>query len=196
MIPMILPIGSVKIVGFIESVSAAGMLVGSVVISILCIKKYYYKILIVSLIVCGCFMALIGTSTYMEFILTASILFFATLPFINTCADVLIRVSIPNEAQGRVWGLISLLTQIGYVIAYTTCGILADNIFEPMMQENGILASSIGKVIGTGEGRGIGLMLIIAGVLMVVVALVLGSKKSIREIEVVNCEHELKNVEE
>lgn len=31
------------------------------------------------------------------------------------------------------------------------------------------------------------------GVLMVVVALVLGSRKSIREIEVVNCEYELKN---
>lgn len=189
MIPMILPIGSVKTLGFMESVSAIGMLVGSVVISILGIKKYYSKILIVSLIVCGCFMALVGTSTYMAFILTASILFFATLPFINTCADVLIRVSIPNEVQGRVWGLISLLTQIGYVIAYATCGILADNIFEPMMQENGVLASSIGKVIGTGEGRGIGLMLIIAGVLMVVVALIFGSRKSISEIEVVNCEH-------
>lgn len=185
MIPMVLPIGSVKTVGFIESVSAIGMLVGSVVISILGIKKYYSKILIVSLIVCGCFMALVGTSTYMAFILIASILFFVTLPFINTCADVLIRVSIPNEVQGRVWGIISLLTQIGYVIAYATCGILADNVFEPMMQENGVLADSIGKVIGTGEGRGIGLMLIIAGVLMVVVALALGSRKSIRKIEVV-----------
>lgn len=193
MIPMILPIFSVKAVGFMESVSAVGMLVGSVVIGILGIKKNYSRILMVSLILCGCFMALIGTSTYMVFILSASILFFAALPFVNTCADVLIRVSIPNEVQGRVWGLISLLTQIGYVIAYSACGILADNVFEPMMQENGLLASSIGKVIGTGEGRGIGLMIILAGVLMVVVALVLGSRKSIREIEVVNCEYELKN---
>ncbi len=185
MIPMVLPIGSVKTVGFMESVSAIGMLVGSVVISILGIKKHYSKILMVSLIVCGCFMALIGTSTYMAFILAASILFFATLPFVNTCADVLIRVSIPNSVQGRVWGLISLLTQMGCVIAYATCGLLADHVFEPMMQENGILAKSIGKVIGTGEGRGIGLMLIIAGILMVVVALLFSSRKSISAIEVV-----------
>jgi len=185
MIPMVLPIGSVKTVGFMESVSAIGMLVGSVVISILGIKKHYSKILMVSLIVCGCFMALIGTSTYMAFILAASILFFATLPFVNTCADVLIRVSIPNSVQGRVWGLISLLTQMGCVIAYATCGLLADHVFEPMMQENGILATSIGKVIGTGEGRGIGLMLIIAGILMVVVALFFSSRKSISAIEVV-----------
>jgi hypothetical protein len=141
-------------------------------------------------------MALIGTSTHIAFILTACILFFAALPFVNTCADVLIRVRIPNRAQGRVWGLISLLTQTGCVIAYATCGILADHVFEPMMQEKGILADSIGKVIGIGEGRGIGLMLIIAGVLMVVVALVLGSQKSIRTIEVVSCEHERQNIAE
>ncbi|MDF2678135.1 MAG: macrolide transporter, partial [Bacillota bacterium] len=89
MIPMILPITSIKALGFMESVSAIGMLMGSVVISIVGIKKNYSKILIVSLIVCGCFMALIGTSTYIVFILIASILFFATLPFINTCAETL-----------------------------------------------------------------------------------------------------------
>ncbi|QSX05668.1 MFS transporter [Sedimentibacter sp. zth1] len=196
MIPMVLPIGSVKTVGFVESISAIGMVIGSVVISINGIKKQYSKILVVGLIVCGCFMALIGTSTNMSFIVITCILFFTSLPFVNTCADVLVRVSIPNEVQGRVWGLISLLTQIGCVIAYATCGIFADNVFEPMMQGKGVLADSIGKVIGTGEGRGIGLMLIIAGVLMVVVALVLGNKKSIREIEVINCEHEYKNVKE
>lgn len=183
MLPMILPLGNVKTVGFMESISAIGMLVGSVVISICGIKKHYTKILKVSLIVCGCFMALIGTNIHIPLILTACILFFATLPFTNTCADVLIRISIPNEVQGRVWGLISLLTQIGFVIAYTICGILADNVFEPIMREDGIFADSIGTVIGTGEGRGIGLMIILAGALMVVVALVLGGRKSIRAIE-------------
>lgn len=195
-IPMVLPIVSVKTVGFMESVSAIGMLVGSVVIGICGIKKNYSKVLMISLVSCGCFMALIGTSSSIIFILVASILFFVSLPFVNTCADVLIRVSIPNEVQGRVWGLISLLTQIGCVIAYATCGILADYVFEPMMQKNGVLAGSIGKVIGIGEGRGIGLMLIIAGLLMVVVALVLGNKKSIREIEVAHYEYQLKNAEE
>lgn len=185
MVPMVLPISNARTVGIMESISAIGMLVGSVVIGILGIKKHHSKILLASLILCGGFMALTGVSTYMAFILAACILFFATLPFVNTCADVLIRVSIPNEVQGRIWGLISLLTQIGYVIAYAVCGILADNVFEPMMQENGRFADSIGKVIGTGEGRGIGLMLIIAGVFMVAVALVLGNRKSIRAIEVV-----------
>jgi len=184
-IPMVLPISNARTVGIMESISAIGMLAGSMVIGILGIKKHYSKILVTALILCGCFMALTGISTDMAFILSASILFFTTLPFVNTCADVLIRVSIPNEVQGRIWGLISLLTQIGYVAAYAVCGILADHVFEPVMLENGRFAASIGKVIGTGEGRGIGLMLILAGLLMVAVAFILGNRKSIREIEVV-----------
>lgn len=195
-IPMVLPIGSVKTVGFMESVSAIGMVIGSVVIGIFGIKKHHSKILMLALVACGCFMALIGTSTNIVFIVVSCILFFTALPFVNTCADVLVRVCIPNEVQGRVWGLISLLTQFGCVIAYAISGILADHVFQPMMQKNGFFASSIGRVIGTGEGRGIGLMLIISGILMVVVALVLGSRKSIREIEVIDYEHELKNAQE
>lgn len=39
-------------------------------------------------------------------------------------------------------------------------------------------------------------MTIWSGALMVVVALTLGNRKNIREIEVINCEHELKNTTE
>lgn len=188
MIPMVLPLVSVQGVGFMESISAVGMLVGSVVIGVFGIKKNYSRILQVSLMACGFFMALVGTSTSPVFILVACILFFVALPFANTCADVLVRVSIPNKVQGRVWGLISLLTQIGFVIAYAAGGILADHVFEPLMQDNGLLAGSLGKLIGTGEGRGIGLMLIIAGVFMVAIAGTLGSRRSIREIARGTCE--------
>lgn len=190
MIPMILAVGTVTTVGWIESISAIGMLVGSVIIGVFGIKKNHAEILFASLLICGGFMALIGVSTSTWVILATSIMFFVTLPFINTCADVLLRIRIPNKVQGRAWGMISFLTQLGYVVAYAICGILADRIFEPMMQTNGLLAASVGAVIGTGEGRGIGLMLILAGVLMVVVALVLVNRKNIRGIEVKQYEYE------
>jgi len=183
-VPMMLPISDAKTVGIMESISAIGMLVGSIIIGGFGIKKHYSKVLTAGLICSGGFMALTGVSTSIPFILGACILFFASLPFVNTCADVLIRVSIPNEVQGRVWGLVSLLTQIGYVMAYAVCGLLADHVFEPLLQENGSLAHSIGAVIGTGDGRGIGLMLIIAGGFMMLSAFFLANRKSIRTIKV------------
>jgi MFS family permease len=159
------------------------MLIGSVVIGILNIKKNYSRILMISLIVAGIFMALTGTTTNISLIIIFCILFFTALPFVNTCADVLVRIRIPNDVQGRAWGMISILTQIGFVAAYAICGALADYVFGPMLMEDGILAGSLGRIIGTGEGRGIGLMLIIAGIVMVVFAFAFGFRKSIREME-------------
>jgi MFS family permease len=166
-----------------ESVSAVGMLIGSVFIGILNIRKNYSRILVISLMAAGIFMALAGTTTNIWLIMFFCILFFTSLPFVNTCADVLIRIRIPNEIQGRAWGMISIFTQIGFVAAYAVCGVLADYVFEPMLMENSILAESLGRIIGTGEGRGIGLMLIIAGIIMVAFAFIFGCRKSIREME-------------
>jgi hypothetical protein len=46
-------------------------------------------------------------------------------------------------------------------------------VFEPLMAANGLLAGSLGRIIGTGAGRGIGLLIICMG-LSVVLAAVAG----------------------
>jgi len=183
MIPMVLAFADSKTLGIMESVSAVGMLIGSVIIGVLNIKKNYSRILKIALMAAGVFMAMTGTTTNSWLIVVFCILFFTALPFVNTCADVLIRVKIPNEVQGRAWGMISLLTQVGYVAAYAVCGVLADYVFGPMLMKDGILAGSIGRIIGTGEGRGIGLMLIITGIVMFAFAFIFGSQKSIKGLE-------------
>lgn len=183
MTPMILSFADEKTLGIMESLSAVGMLIGSVVIGALNIKKDYSKVLTVSLIGAGVFMALTGTTTTIWLIVAFCMMFFTALPFVNTCADVLVRTRIPNDMQGRAWGLISLLTQIGFVAAYALCGVLADYVFEPMLVEGGILTESVGKVIGIGEGRGIGLMLVVAGIVMVAFAFIFGFRKDIREMD-------------
>lgn len=182
--PMVLAVSTAQTVGIMESLCAVGMLVGSVWIGVIGLKGNYAKILCVAGIFCGCFMALIGISTNLIFTGTALFLFFLSLPFMNTCADVLVRVSIPNELQGRVWGMISLLTQAGTVIAYASCGVLSDYVFEPMLSENGILADSVGRLIGVGAGRGIGFLLILSGIGMAVVSSTIGHSKGIRSIQV------------
>lgn len=181
--PMILTVSDAKTVGTMESVCAMGMLVGSVFIGMAGIKKNHANVLCVAGIFCGIFMALAGVSKNLIFTGGSIFLFFLALPFMNTCADVLVRVSIPNELQGRVWGMISLLTQIGMVIAYMLCGVMAD-FFVPMFMENGSLAGSVGKIIGTGDGRGIGFLLILAGAGMVLTSVTIGRNKGIKEIKV------------
>ncbi len=180
--PMILALSSVKTAGMMESLCAAGLLIGSLWIGIAGIKKNYLKILVVASFFCGIFMSMTGVNKNLAIIGISTFLFFSTLPFMNSCADVLVRVSVPNELQGRVWGLISLITQMGTVAAYIISGIMADYIFEPMFNKNGILVKNIGMIIGTGKGRGIGFMLILSGMGMLIMAIVIWKNGKIREV--------------
>ena len=180
--PMILALSSVKTAGMMESLCAVGLLIGSLWIGIAGIKKNYSKILAVACFFCGIFMSMTGVNENLAIIGISTFLFFSTLPFMNSCADVLVRVSVPNELQGRVWGLISLITQMGTVAAYIISGIMADYVFEPMFNKNGILVENIGIIIGTGKGRGIGFMLILSGIGMLIMAIVIWKNGEIREV--------------
>lgn len=100
--PMVLAVSNAETVGIMESLCAVGMLLGSVFIGILGIKKNFSTVLCVAGILSGIFIALTGVNKSI-FVTGAGIfLFFLALPFMNTSADVLIRKNIPNELQGRV----------------------------------------------------------------------------------------------
>ena len=137
----------------------------------------------VSLFCSGIFMAVFGLRENIVLICVSGFLFFAMLPFANTSLDFLIRTNIENSVQGRAWGLIGVISQLGYVVAYAISGVLADYVFTPLLLDGGVLADSIGKIIGTGSGRGTGFLIFIAGVLVCVTSVILYNVKSVKKLE-------------
>lgn len=178
--PMMLSLTDVKMLGIIQSFSSIGLIISSLIIGIFVISTKYTKRLVIGLGFAGYFISMMGITTNIYFIGGAIFLLFAALPFVNTSAEVLIRKTIENEKQGRAWGIIGIISQLGYVVAYSISGILADNIFNPLLVEGGALASTIGRVIGTGQGRGIGLLFIISGMMVVLLAIITYKNKSIK----------------
>lgn len=181
--PMILSFANAKTLGMFQSISAIGMLVSSLLIGMFTLTKRYSSMLVIGLVMAGLAFALLGTSTNIYLLIAAGFLFLGSLPFVNTSADVLVRRNIPNEKQGRVWGIIGILSQIGFIIAYSTAGVLADKVFNPWLVEGGALAHSVGSLIGVGPGRGIAFLFIIAGLLVVVVALITSRIQSIKSLD-------------
>ncbi|GIP15352.1 MFS transporter [Paenibacillus montaniterrae] len=181
--PMILSFANAKTLGMFQSISAIGMLVSSLLIGMFTLMKRYSSMLVIGLVMAGLAFALLGTSTNIYLLIAAGFLFLGSLPFVNTSADVLVRRNIPNEKQGRVWGIIGILSQIGFIIAYSTAGVLADKVFNPWLVEGGALAHSVGSLIGVGPGRGIAFLFIIAGLLVVVVALITSRIQSIKSLD-------------
>lgn len=180
--PMMLNLTSPRNAGISQSVCAAGLLVSALLIGVVGIKKHV-KSMIIFLAFIGLFYGLMGVSTNVFVITAFGFLFFFVLAFVQTSLEVLIRQNVDNEKQGRVWSLISVVTQIGYPIAYGLAGILADYVFNPMFIKGGLLENSVGKIIGTGQGRGIGFMFMIFGAMVIVLSFVTSRIKTIQDLE-------------
>ena len=166
--PMILSFSDSKVLGIIETLCASGMLVSGILLGGFGIKKEYGKVLQISFFMAGIFM--IGMSIFENPVCISifGFFFFATLPFCNNCMDYLCRTNIPDALQGRAWGFIGLLSQIGYVIAYAVSGLAADG---------------LGSLSGMGVGRGAAFMIGISGILLSLVAVTLLRFPAIKELE-------------
>ena len=166
--PLILDFADSATLGTAETICACGMLVSGLLLGAKGIKKGYVKILSVSLFIAGAGMAGFGILENIYIICIFGFIFFAMLPFANNCLDYLVRTNIPDELQGRAWGLIGFLSQIGYVVAYAVSGASAD----------GIAAQFEMSV-----GRGAAVIIMISGALLCLSAVFLYSLKSVRALE-------------
>ena len=166
--PMILDFQTSKVLGIVETVCASGMLVSSVIIGARGLKRNFTGILSVSLVLAGLSMIGFGLRENIVMIGSFGFVFFFMLPFANNCLDYLARTNIDADKQGRAWGLISFLSQIGYVVAYGTAGLLAD---------------SMAAARNTGVGRGAAGVIMISGALLAAIAIVLYRFKDVRDLE-------------
>jgi MFS transporter, DHA3 family, macrolide efflux protein len=181
--PMILAFSDAKTLGIVLSASSSGMISSSFLIGIFGKTTKKVKILSIALAFAGLFYALFGTSTNIHFLIAFGFLFFSALPFVNTSLDVLIRKNVDNQMQGRVWSIVSLISQLGLVVAFSAAGLLADTVFNPLLQPGGLLSSSVGRILGTNPGRGIGLMFILSGIFMTAISSLVWKSKSLRKLE-------------
>jgi MFS family permease len=88
------------------------------------------------------------------------------LPFLNGCFSRIWAVRIPPDVQGRAMAVIAVLSWSTQPIAYLAAGPMADRWFRPLMVEGGPLAGSVGQVLGVGPGRGMALLVVVGGVLL------------------------------
>jgi MFS family permease len=181
--PLILAFAGETELGFLTTVIALGMIAGSIIISCMKNVKFYVKMLSVGLVGCGFFFALLGVWKNLFLIALFGFLMFTFMPAIQIAAEVLIRKNLDNKVQGRAFGLISFITQMGQIFAYILSGVLSDYIFEPFMCGNSSFALKIAKVIGAGEGRGNALLVLISGMVLVIMGIVVLRLKSVKILE-------------
>ena len=166
--PLILSFADAKTLGIAETICACGMLVSGILLGVKGLKGHYVRNLGMAFIAAGLFMLGFGLFENIIPICLFGFLFFMTLPLANNCLDYLMRTNIPEDAQGRAWGLIGFISQLGYVVAYALAGTAAD---------------TLGQIGERGVGRGAALVVMIAGICMAATAAAILIPKNIRKLE-------------
>lgn len=182
--PLVLSFTDEAVLGTVLAVSSAGMLVGSIYMMVTGgPKKRIYGVLAFGLLL-GVSVFLTGLRPYAPLIAAGAFLLMFGVPIINGCSQAIWQAKVAPDVQGRVFAVRRMVAQFTVPIADLSAGPLADFLFEPSMQEGGAMAPAFGSLLGgTGDGRGIGLLLVSLALLPILASVVGWLNKPIRDIE-------------
>lgn len=178
MLPLILTLASVAAAGAVSSAVGLGMLCGSLAMSAWGgPPRRVHGILLFSLLQ-GLALMLAGWRADLTLVTAAFFLFAVSMPVVNGCNQVLWQSKTPPELQGRVFAFRRLSAQLVAPVGMLLAGPLADRVCEPLLAPGGALEESLGQWLGTGQGRGIGMLLVLLG--LATLAMVLAAAFSTR----------------
>ncbi len=184
LLPMALSTVSAAEYGSIASIGGICVLVSGIAVSIWGVPKHRIRTVLVLMVVQGVALMLGGLQPSVILWIAASAIFFFAAPISDSCSEVIWQSKTAPHVQGRVlaatWMISVAAAQLGYLVS----GPLAQYIFEPLMSKNGLFAGSVGSLIGTGPGRGIGLIFIILGALFIGSAIMGYFSRRLRNLEV------------
>jgi MFS family permease len=109
--------------------------------------------------------------------------FLFSVPMVSSCAQAIWQTKVPPDMQGRVFAVRRMVGLVSPPLAALAAGPLADRYFEPWMAPGGALASTVGQLMGTGPGRGIALLLVVLGAIILVNAVMAWLSPFVRYLE-------------
>jgi MFS family permease len=184
-VPMILAVHSAAVLGTIQTVMGVGMLAGGILMSTWGGPKTKRIPKVIGIIAFATFgLVIAGLRSNPLFPGAGYFILLFFVPIASGTSMAIWQSKVPPEMQGRVFSVRSMISQSMMPLAYLISGPLADYVFEPLLRDGGALANTfVGTLLGTGPGRGIGFMFVIAGLLGVVVSGFAYMNRHIRNIE-------------
>lgn len=180
---MVLPTKGETALGVLNSLTGVTMLIGSLAASLLPQPKSRVRVV--------CWTLLLSMSTE-NFLLAfgrtlpvwciGAFLGWIGIPLMNANLDAIMRLSIPQEIQGRVFACRNSLQFFTIPVGYFLGGLLVDAVFEPLMTAqaaNGWLTS----IFGAGKGSGAAMCFALQAVMGVLVCLWFMRDKHIRAMQ-------------
>jgi MFS transporter, DHA3 family, macrolide efflux protein len=181
--PLLLSFSGPARLGVQYAISGSGLLLGGVAMSVWGGPKKRIKGVIIFSVLAGICLAAHGLRPSFTLVCVAGFVLFLMMPVITASSNSLWQAKVPLDLQGRCFAMQRMLVSTATLLGYCLAGPLSEFGFEPLLATRGLLAGSLGLIVGTGPGRGIALLFITLGAVMILAAIVARSIPPIREID-------------
>ncbi|WP_229068494.1 non-ribosomal peptide synthetase/MFS transporter [Actinoplanes sp. DH11] len=165
--PLILIEHDVATLGLVLTAGGVGALVGGLVMSVWGGTRRRATGMIAFMGVSSLALTAVGLTSEPWLMMAGMFGLSATESLINGHWIALVQTKVGLELQGRVLAIFITAMNLTMPIGYVLVGPLADRLFRDALQPGAPLAGTAGAVLGTGPGRGLALVVVVSGVLLI-----------------------------
>lgn len=173
--------GSEATMGLLLAILDLGAIVGAVAIGVLGSGKYRIHIVMLGIMFGSVLLSLIGISRTPLTLGVALFLMTLPMPAVNAIFMSIMQAKTPPDIQGRVFASIGQVSMLLIPLSYLVVGPLSDQVFEPAVGTAGW--ERVAPLVGESAGAGMGLIMVIAGVIVVAITGLIYAIPRVRSLE-------------
>lgn len=179
-LPLVLSIGTSTDLGFIQSMAGVGTLIGGLLmVAWKGPERKVFGILVPSVVI-ACVLIIMPIPPSIAWLAGCATLIMVAAPIATVCSQTLWQRKVPQHFHGRAFSLRNTIMKAAQPLAFLSAGLLADHVFNPMMQSGTTMAEWLGPVWGVGEGRGVAVMISLFGVISLIMVAIAWLTPTIR----------------
>ena len=182
-VPLVLENWDERVLGVLSTTMGVGMLTGTLAMSAWGGGKRRVITLLAGTATAFLFMAVMGVRASIPLIAIGGFGYMFAIPIVNGTSQSIWQSKVAPDIQGRVFSIRRAIGGSMAIFGPLLAAPLADQVFKPAMAAGGALQPYLGPLLGVGESRGIGLMVVLLGLLASAASIGAFGIRSIRNLE-------------
>ncbi len=179
--PYGLTLFSVQIWGIVLGITSTGFIIGGIIIAKRGLGKKPLQTLLIANIVMATIGMVFAIREFWLLYVVGIFLYMCLIPIIEATEQTIIQRVVPLKRQGRVFGFAQSVETAAAPITALLVGPIAQFLVIPYMN-SAEGRSQLGWLLGSGEARGIALLFVIGGFIMIIAAILAFKTRSYKEL--------------
>lgn len=186
--PLVLSFAGPTTLGLVLAIAASGMLVGSTLMAVWGGARRRIPLILITIALQGVILFAASFRPSASLIAIAAFFFLFGVPLVTASSQALWQIKTPVAIQGRVFALRRMIGTAAVPLAQAAAGPLVDYVFEPLAAR-GAFDQLLGPIVGLGSGadthagRGIAVLLVGLGCLLLTAVGLAVASRTLRNAE-------------